>query len=364
MAVRLTHGPYQRFRRRYGDITIRGQIDRVAFPIAGAFYTVNGGPRQALYVEQTSDAGTDWVHGYKATPAELRCREQGEFCVEIAVNNPALSAGENQVAIAFKDSSGREDTARMQFHWNPEPLPLPLDLRDLTRFRHVQEVGQVVNGAFDLDRDLNVIRSRSPVAPDALLVLGSAHGSQEATYAVRFLEPAGAKWLGCSDFFAGLVEGVPARGIRVGWCTAGMAALSPSDGARAFLAWGDHSGDEREWALATHPAKKIEVAKNALYRVRHQIALEDGCHRVRWRIWEADKGEPQDWLCDEESTQVPAELPRNKAASFALFQHLGQSIEWSDILVRAYEPDPGDRPCRDPGKGRRPFLQRNRPGAF
>jgi hypothetical protein len=143
-----------------------------------------------------------------------------------------------------------------------------------------------------------------------------------------------------------------------------MAALSPSDGARSFLAWGDHSSDPREWAIATHPASAVKIVKGALYRVRHQITLEGDCHRVRWRLWRADDSEPRTWLCEEESTLLPAGLPRHKAASFALFQHLGHSIEWSDIIVQAFEPDPNDRPCSDPGRGRVPFLKRERPGAF
>jgi hypothetical protein len=364
MTVRLTYGPSQRYRYRYDDITARGEIEGVAFPIVAASWTLNGGPGHVLYVEQTPDTGTDWIRGYKATPAELRCREQGEFCVEIARTDPDLRSGDNEATLTFKDIAGREETGCLRFNWNPQPLPLPLDLRDLTRFSHVQDVGQSVNGAFDLDRDLNVIRSRSPVAPDALLVIGSPHRSQEATYAIRFLEPAGAKWLGCSDFFAGLVDGVPARGIKVGWCSAGMAALSPNDGARSFLAWGDHSSDPREWAIATHPASKVDISKNVLYRVRHQIALVNQCHRVRWRLWRADESEPHTWLCEEESSQLPTGLPRHDAASFALFQHLGQSIEWSDILIEPYEPASGDEPCRDLHKGRAPFLKRNRPGAF
>jgi hypothetical protein len=345
-------------------MTIRGEIEGVVFPIIAASWSLNRGPRHVLYVEQTPDAGTDWVRGYKKTPAELRCREQGEFCVEIGATDADLRTGGNEATLAFTDSAGREESCALRFDWNPDPLPLPLDLRDLTRFSHVQDVGQTVNGAFDLDRDLNVIRSRSPVAPDALLILGSPHRSQEATYAIRFLEPAGAKWLGCSDFFAGLVDGVPARGIKVGWCSAGMAALSPTDGARSFLAWGDHSSDPREWAIATHPARKVDIAKNVLYRVRHQIALANGCHRVRWRLWRADQPEPQTWLCEEESSRLPSGLPRHAAASFALFQHLGQSIEWSDIVIEPYEPSYDDQPCTDVDKGRAPFLKRDRPGAF
>jgi hypothetical protein len=310
------------------------------------------------------DAGTDWIGGYKSTPAELRCREQGEFCVEIPAAHPGLKRGDNEVAIHVRDGAGRAESLVFRFDWNPEPLPLPLDLRELRRFAHIQDVGQAVNGAFDLDRDRNVIRSRPPVAPDALLVIGSPHQGQEATYAIRFLEPAGAKWLGCSDFFGGLVDGVPNRGIRVGWCSAGMAALSPNDGARSFLAWGDHSGDQREWAIATHPAHPVEIVRNALYRVRHQIALEGGNHRVRWRLWRDGRAEPVEWLCEEDSGKLPKGAPRPASASFALFQHMGHSIEWSDIVIRPYRPEAGDELFRDSSKSRAPFFKRVRPGSF
>jgi hypothetical protein len=173
-----------------------------------------------------------------------------------------------------------------------------------------------------------------------------------------------AKWLGCSDFFAGLTEGVPWRGIRVGWCSAGMAAFSPNDGARSFIAWGDHSGAEGEWAIATNPAKRVAIEKGRLYRVRHQVAFANGTQRVRWRIWRSLEPEPDLWLCEEESARVPVGLPRPANASFSLFQHLGYSIEWSDILIREYSWPPDDEPGRDPAKSREPFLKRNRPGAF
>jgi hypothetical protein len=364
MTIRLVHGNEQRFRFRCPDITIRGRIEDRKMPIVAAGVTLNGSASRPLYVEQDPDAGVDWVHAYKATPAELRCREQGEFCIEIAAIDPALREGSNDLQIWARDSSGQQEKKTLHFHWDPDPLPLPLDLRDLSRFSHIQDVGQAVNGAFDLDRDMNVIRSRSPVAPDALLVLGSPHTGQEATYSIRFLELSAAKWLGCSDFFAGLTEGVPWRGIRVGWCSAGMAAFSPNDGARSFIAWGDHSGDQGEWAIATNPAKRVSIEKGRLYGVRHQVAFANGTQRVRWRIWPSLEPEPDQWLCEEESARVPVGLPRPANASFSLFQHLGYSIEWSDIFVREYSWPPGDEPGRDPARSRKPFLKRDRPGAF
>ena len=151
-----------------------------------------------------------------------------------------------------------------------------------------------------------MIRSRAPVAPDALLLLGSPHGSQEATYAVRFLDFMGAKWLGLADFFVGLEEGAPPRGIKVGWSSAGMAALSARSEARSFIAWGDDSGRPEEWAIATDPPARVQIERNVLYRVRHQVAFVHGITRVRFRIWPAHAPEPTSWLCEEQDARVPA----------------------------------------------------------
>jgi hypothetical protein len=362
LTIRLTHGTRQRFRYRHRDITIRGAIDDLLPPLARAEYRLNDAPARPFYVEQLPDEGTDWVNGYKATPAELRCRELGELCVEIAVDDPALRAGGNRLVLATEDARCRRHAVELGFDWDPRPLPLPLDLRDLGRFQDVQEVGQAINGAFDLDRAQNLIRSRAPVAPDAFLVLGSPHASQEATYAVRFLEPAGAKWLGLADFMAGQEEGAPPRGLKVGWSSAGMAAISPQGEARSFIAWGDHSCRPEEWAIATHPPAPVALEKGRLYRVRHQVCFANGIDRVRFRLWPADQREPAGWLCSEQDDRVPDGLPRHRQASFGLFQHLGQPIEWSDNLIDGHEPAPHDQP--QPGAGRAPFLRRERPGAF
>ncbi len=364
MTVRLTYGSRQQFRRRHHDLTVLGRILDASFPVKAAQWMLNGGASQPFYVEQEPDLDVDWIRGYKQSPGELRCRDQGEFCIEIPADLGDLAPGENQLSIEVKDAAGAFHTAGMAFTWMPEPVPLPLDLRDLSAYRSIQEIGQAVNGAFDLDPEANVIRSRGPVAPDALLLLGSLRGNQEATFRARFTETAGAKWLGLADFFAGLTEGEPRRGIKVGWCSAGMAALSPTDGGRAFLAWGDHSGDPREWAVATNPAAPVEVRRDRAYRVRHQFCNHGGIGRVRYRIWPEGTPEPHDWLCSEEDREVPPELPRNRQGSFGLFQHMGHPIEWSDILVRRHDPAANDLPGMDPGGARAPFLRRQRPGAF
>jgi hypothetical protein len=355
-----TYGTRQRARYHHHDVVVRGLIDDLV-PPGRMTLRLNGGPPRAVYVEQTSDVGTDWVNGYKSTPAELRCRDLGEFCVEIPVDDPALRPGPNRLDLVSEDAAGHRHACAIELDWDPAPVKLPLDLSDLSRVGNVQDIGMALNGAFDVDSRANVIRSRAPVAPDAFLVVGSPHASQEATFAVRFLEPLASKWLGLSDFMAGQTEGVPQRGLKVGWSSAGMAALSPRDGARSFIAWGDHSGSPEEWAIATHPAAPFAVEPRRLYRVRHRIDLGGAIDRVRFRIWPADATEPDTWLCQEQDDAVPAHLPRHKTASFGLFQHLGLPVEWSDIRVVALDS------TIDPpiiGRGRMPFLRRVRPGAF
>lgn len=215
-----------------------GRILGADFPVRAAHFDLNSSGPRPFYVEQEPDPGIDWIHGYKRSPGELRCRDQGEFSVEIPAADGDLAIGENQLCITVEDGAGTIHGTEMVFNWSADPVDLPMDLQDLSPYRSVQEIGQAINGAFDLDPEANLIRSHGPVAPDAVLLLGSPHGNQEATYRVRFTETAGAKWLGLADFFAGLTDGVPVRGIKVGWCSAGMAALSPMDGGRSFLAWG------------------------------------------------------------------------------------------------------------------------------
>ncbi len=364
MRIVFDYGSRQTYRRRTRDVTVRGIVEDAVHPVREASFALNGGARRPLHVEAVSDEGVDWTTGYKDTPAELRCRDQGEFAAEFAAADPLLVDGRNTLEVTVTGGDGQRASEAMAFDWNSEPPTFPIDLRDLSGFGHVQEIGMAVNGAFDLDIARNLIRSRGPVAPDALLLVGAPGKSQEATYAIKFRDVKGAKWLGCGDFFAGMEEGAPPRGIKVGWSSAGMAALSPTDGARAFIAWGDHSGDEREWAIATNPARPVAVRVNTLYRVRQRISIAGGGHRVRWRLWPADEREPDAWLCDEDTARLPAHLPRHETATFGLFQHFGLPIEWSDILVREVEDLPEDLPSTDPANSREPFFKRVRPGAF
>lgn len=361
LSIDPTYGTSQTFRFRVPEITVLGVINGLKTAPDEAVFQLNGATQRPFYVEAIHDEGVDWLNGYKQSPGELRCRHFGEFCLEIAADDPHLEEGSNQLFMQVRSSN---DIAKQEiaFEWNAAPLSDDQNLTDLTTYSTVQEVGQIVNGAFDLDRAMNLIRSRAPVAPDALLVIGSPGQSQEATYRVRFTEPVHSKWLGLSDFHAGIIEGVPPRGIKVGWSSAGMAVAMPSGGARSFLAWGDHSGHPNEWAIATNPPVEVEIERGQAYRVRHQMLLTPDQNRVRFRLWPEDGQEPDIWLCDEHDGLLPKNMPRHASASFSLFQHMGMPVEWSDIALRSLDPIVFE--AVDAQSGREPFFKRDRPGAF
>jgi hypothetical protein len=337
MAIILTYGTRQRFRYRTHDLNVHGRLAYLDIPVRSATWALNGGRGVSFYVESVPDPGIDWTYEYKDSPAVNRLKDLGDFNVEVPADTPDLRPGENELRIVVIDGSGREEEARVSFDWDPEPLPADLDLRDLGRFAHIQEVGQAADGAFDLDRDQNLIRSRAPVYVDSLLVLGSLHGSQEATYQVRFTDLTKVKWLGPSDFFAGHAGPTPAIGIKPGWSTAGMMALSPRNEARGFLAYGDHVGTDQEWVVQTAPPRRFIVRARVDYRVRHQVLFRDGVDHDRFRIWPVGEPEPAEWLVEEDDSAIPSGFPKYTRASFSLFQHSGFPIEWSDVVVRSLD---------------------------
>ena len=337
MPIILTYGTRQRFRYRTYDINVHGRVASLEVPVRRSTWSLNGGPEVDFYVESVPDPGIDWTYEYKDSPAVNRLKDLGDFNVEVPVDSPVLREGENELLIHVVDGDGRDEQVTVSFRFDPTPLPAHLDLSDLTGFAHIQEVGQAVDGAFDLDRDQDLIRSRGPVYVDALLVLGSPHGSQEATYQVRFTDLTKVKWLGPSDFFAGHAGPTPPLGIKPGWSTAGMMALNPRNEARGFLAYGDHVGTDQEWVVQTAPPKRFIVRARVDYRVRHQVVFQGGVDHDRFKIWPAGEPEPEGWLVEEDDSAIPAGYPKYTQASFSLFQHSGFPIEWSDIRVRSLD---------------------------
>jgi hypothetical protein len=336
--IRLTYGERQRFRFRTYDLNVHGRVADAAYPMRTSTWSLNDGPETYFYVEAVPDPGIDWTYEYKDSPAVNRLRDLGDFNVEIPVATSELRAGANELMLRVVDASGAEDQVRVAFDYDPTPQPATLDLRDLRGYGHIQDVGQVVDGAFDLDPDQNLIRSRGPVYVDALLVLGSPQGSQEATYQVRFTDLTKVKWLGPSDFFAGHAGPTPPIGIKPGWSTAGMMALNPRNEARAFLAYGDHVGTDQEWVIQTAPPKRFIVKARVDYRVRHQVEFRGGVDYDRFKIWPAAEAEPDGWLVEADDSSVPSSYPKYSECSFSLFQHSGFPIEWSDIVVRPLTP--------------------------
>lgn len=334
MRFRLPYGTRQLFRYRTRDLNFVGRVENARFPVRSAWYSLNRGERVPFYVESIADPGIDWTFMYKDSPAVNRLKDIGDFNVEVPVADSGLRAGDNIIGLTVLDADGFEASVDISFSWDPSPIPDHLDLSDLSGFSTIQEVGQVVNGAFDLDRTMNLIRSRAPVYPDALFVVGGLHGSQEATYGVRFTSLSGVKWLGPSDFFVGHEGPEPPLGIKPGWSSAGMANIDPRWAARCFIAFGDHVGTNREWVVQTCPPKRAVVRPEVQYRVRHQVRFDDGVNSVRFRIWPEGDTEPESWLCDEDDRLVPVDKPRFSRASFSLFQHSGMPIEWSDIRVQ------------------------------
>ena len=334
MNVQLTYGSKQQFRYRTRDINIIGRLTGACYPMEITHYSLNGGENTFFRVEDIPDPGLDWTFEYKNSPAVNRLKDLGDFNIEIPVTTPDLKEGDNCLIIDCKDAERKRVVAEVNFSWDPSPLPSELDLSDLTRFSSIQEVGQIVDGAFDLDRDLNLIRSRAPVYPDALLVVGSLYGSQEATYNVRFTNLKGVKWLGPSDFFVGHEGPSESMGIKPGWSTIGMANIDPRWVARAFISFGDHVGTNNEWVVQTCPPKRFISQADILYSVKHQVICDDDKTQVRYKVWPENEEEPEAWLCDENDSDIPKSKPRYKTGSFSLFQHSGYPIEWSNIKIR------------------------------
>ena len=86
MWVVFTYGTEQTYRRRTSDITIGGIVESAAHPVSASHFVLNGGRPRALRGKHVGSRGRRTT-GYKDTPAELRCRDQGEFCIEIATDD-------------------------------------------------------------------------------------------------------------------------------------------------------------------------------------------------------------------------------------------------------------------------------------
>ena len=205
----------------------------------------------------------------------------------------------NELVVEVEDRWKERHSGAVTFSWDPEPPSLPLDLTNLSSVQTIQEIGQVVDGAFDIDHERNVIRSRTPVAPDNLLVLGPAAQSQEATFRIRFHDVAAGKYVGVGDFFVGHEDNRVPLGIKPGWSTAGMATVKSNGECRSWIAWGDNCDHPNMWMIVTEPAAYFRPIGKLDYRVRHQVCLERAS-QVPASAFGGGRDEPEDWLCAED----------------------------------------------------------------
>ncbi|MDY6937915.1 MAG: hypothetical protein SWY16_09630 [Cyanobacteriota bacterium] len=340
--IQLLYGNSQRFRYRHGDINILGKISGntdAVLPVSRSTYSLNGSSPTHFYVETHPINGAKYPWG-TLTPAVLRLRDRpGHFNIEIPIDSPHLQGGQNQIAIEIENSQGAREVLEAEFVWDARPVSLPLDLSNLRDFESIQEIAQVVDGDFTIDRTQNAIVSGAPVGSDTLLLLGSPYGSQEATYDVRF-GPGSKGWcfLGLSDFFVAHVEQSPELGIKPGYSSAGLATLDYRGWPQIWIAWGDSLYDKADtWVVQTKKQLKLPIQAGITYRVRHQVILENGVSCARFRIWKKGNREPNLWVCQEDNRHLPPHLPRIDRASFGLFQYWGAPTQWSNIRVKAID---------------------------
>ncbi|NET35115.1 MAG: hypothetical protein F6K19_24315 [Cyanothece sp. SIO1E1] len=337
--LQLTYGHQQQFRWRHHDINLLGKTD-LKLPIQRSVYRLNGSAPVHFYVESVPEPGGKIYPWGTKTPSVLRLRDlPGHFNIEIPIHDPNLQVGWNQIEIEIANHAREVETLVARFHWHPQPIPLPLDLRNLSHYTSIQEIAQVVDGTFELDSQRNIIRSCTPVGSDILLLLGSPSSSQEATYEVTFAalnQDSG--FLGLSDFFAGHVEQSRELGIKPGYATSGLATIDTEGYPQLWIAWGDCLYDKADtWVIHTEKKRKLPIRPGVTYCVRHQIIIQAGLNRGRFRIWKKGNPEPDVWVCQTDNHDLAVHLPRPGQASFGLFQYWGLPTEWSNIYVRALE---------------------------
>jgi hypothetical protein len=116
-AIQLVYGPSQQFRLRCRDVTVLGHVE-AAMPLRRSGWQLNDGPI---------------------------LKNLGDFKVEIPVDGLELREGDNRLVIEIEDRERRVERLEEAFVWDPAPVPLPLDLGDLSKLDHIQQVGQAVS---------------------------------------------------------------------------------------------------------------------------------------------------------------------------------------------------------------------------
>ena len=92
-----------------------------------------------------------------------------------------------------------------------------------------------------------------------------------------------------------------------------------------------------KWVVKTDSPKPLAYELSTVYRVRHQVWFRDGINMARFKVWRSGEKEPDQWLCDDDDSEVPDDKIKFTKGSFGLFQFGGGSTEWFDIYVRALE---------------------------
>lgn len=313
--ITLHYGNQQLFRNRNRDINISGRFNNMA-TATYAYYTLNKKDSNIFYIKSTNKQ-LDQI-------SKNRLRHKC-FNIEIPTNSPALKIGQNIVDIYIGDRKN-DYHCIMSFDWSNELVPLPLDIIDLSKYSSIQNIGQAINGKWEIDKQKNVIRSIHP-PQDALFLLGSAHYSQEATYCIRFHHEY--NFAGCSDFFVQHEDYEKPFGIKPGWSSAGLVTLGNyGKHFTGWLSYGDLLKQSKYWVVKTRPVR-VNCASETIYKVRHRIILNNGINQLQAKIWKENAQEPN-WMIDISHKHTDF----NKA-SFGLFQFAGRPTEWFDIHVKS-----------------------------
>lgn len=338
--IHLFYGNRQQFRLRHGDINILGRTN-AGLPAKRSEYQLNGAVPVHFYIEPEAPPGKGKYAWSCKTPSVFRLRDcPGSFNIEIPVDSPILKEGWNRISIEIEDAGGKVDKLSAEFLWDSRPLALPIHLTDFGSYESIQEIGQVVNGLFEIDRQRNSIVSCKPVGADILVLLGSPGESQEATYDIEFdlNDSSDLDYAGLSDFFARHEEQSPELGIKPGYCTSGLGTISPIGEAKLWMAIGDCLTDKDwAWVIRTENPAHFPIQSGIIYRVRHQVIIYNDVNWSRYKIWKKNEQEPYEWLCDEDNIYLNDKLPRINKASFGLFQFGGNPTSWTNISVQKLE---------------------------
>ena len=337
--IELFYGTRQRFRYRHGDVNLLGRT-HLGPPVVRSHYVLNGGPPRPFYVEPEPPGGGSSRPLGTRSPSIIRLSDRpGHFNVEIPVDSPELAVGANDVELSIRHEGEETEVLRAGFDWDDRPLPAALSL-DVSNGAVLQDVAQVVDGRFELGPG-GVIRTVEPVGADVLLLIGSPHGSQEATYDVRFGGKEGT-FVGLSDFFVAHHELDPGLGIKPGYSSAGLATIRPGRWAEAWLLHGALlEGKDWDWPWTLSRIRPLlrRIRPGIPYRVRHQVLFAEGVNLVRFRIWRKGTPEPRTWTCEEHDADLDDGLERHREGSFGLCQYGGRPTEWSNIRLRPLEVD-------------------------